>query len=528
MLRRVETLAVVVVLVVLAVLGVAISAAANARHAIEVRGNRLGPANTLAAGLLADYTDEETGVRGYLVTRDPSFLAPFRLAQERLPGRYAALSHQLRDEPELLAKLDRVRLDHDDWVRRIAEAEIAAGRRGDFAGAAGIERSGRGRVRFDVVRSSLADLQSGIQAARDEQSRRIRSAQSALLASLIAAVVLVLALTGAATLAVSRALIRPFNQVRRAVDAVAAGDLQTEVPSTGPREVAELGASVETMRARLVDSLADSRRAVEALTQQGPAVIALRDALTPTRTTSSGLIVVGRLDPAEGVLAGDWYDALDLPGGRVGLIVGDVSGHGPGPGVFALRLKHLLAAALATGMTPGMSVEWVVAQLGDTGEMFATAMVLVIDPVTGRIDYTNAGHPEAIVLRRDGSSAQTLEPTGPLLNRLLTSPGAWASRQLYLEPGDVLLAYTDGVVEARRGNEQLGTAGLCAQLELVRAKVGQLDPQRLIEEVFAHVARFASGPPGDDRTALAVARAPVESPTTPPGTVIGRSAMRSR
>ena len=211
----------------------------------------------------------------------------------------------------------------------------------------------------------------------------------------------------------------------------------------------------------------------------------------------------------------------------MGLIVGDVSGHGPGPGVFALRLKHLLAAALATGMTPGMSVEWVVAQLGDTGEMFATAVVLVVDPVTGRIDYTNAGHPEPIVLRGDGGSPLTLDPTGPMLSRILNSPGAWASRQLFLEPDDVLLVYTDGVVEARRGNEQLGTAGLCAQLEVVRARSGQPDPQRLLDEVFAHVSRYASGPAADDRTALAVARAPVDSDAMLPSRLTGQTTLRT-
>ena len=65
---------------------------------------------------------------------------------------------------------------------------------------------------------------------------------------------------------------------------------------------------------------------MEALTQQGPAVIALRDALAPTRSSAPGVVVEGRLDPAEGVLAGDWYDAIDLPGGRVGVVVGDVAG----------------------------------------------------------------------------------------------------------------------------------------------------------------------------------------------------------
>ncbi len=86
-----ETLAGVVVLVVVAVLGIAISAATDARHAIEKRGDRLGPANTATVELLAEYTDEETGVRGYIVTEDPSYLSPYRNAQTRLPDRYARL-----------------------------------------------------------------------------------------------------------------------------------------------------------------------------------------------------------------------------------------------------------------------------------------------------------------------------------------------------------------------------------------------------------------------------------------------------
>src|SRR3954452_14023883 len=94
--RRGGGLAVLVVLVVLAVLGIAITAAADARHSIEDRGNRLGPANAEAVTLLADFTDEETGVRGYIVTRDPSYLSPYRRAQERLPDQFRTVAGLLR------------------------------------------------------------------------------------------------------------------------------------------------------------------------------------------------------------------------------------------------------------------------------------------------------------------------------------------------------------------------------------------------------------------------------------------------
>src|ERR1700712_5415220 len=224
LLRRGETLAALVVLIVLTVLGIAISTATSARHATDKRGNRLGPANTQAVALLAGFTDEETGVRGYIVTQDPSYLAPYKAAQARLDAQFATARGLLRRDPALVAQLQQVRIDHDAWVRAAAEPEIAASERGDFAAAAGIERSGRGRVRFDIVRESLGQLQTGIAAARDRESRRISDAQDVLLGPLIAAVALVLTLTAAVTLAVSRALIRPFNRVLLAVDAVAAGN----------------------------------------------------------------------------------------------------------------------------------------------------------------------------------------------------------------------------------------------------------------------------------------------------------------
>ncbi|WP_311984702.1 SpoIIE family protein phosphatase [Parafrankia sp. CH37] len=66
------------------------------------------------------------------------------------------------------------------------------------------------------------------------------------------------------------------------------------------------------------------------------------------------------------------------------MVVGDVSGHGAVAGVFALRLKQLLDAALARGADPGPAIEWVVNSLGETDEMFATAIVAVVDPRPGR------------------------------------------------------------------------------------------------------------------------------------------------
>lgn len=73
----------------------------------------------------------------------------------------------------------------------------------------------------------------------------------------------------------------------------------------------------------------------------------------------------------------------------------DISGHGPVAGLFALKIKQLLAPALRLGMSPGDALRWVADQLGDTGDQFATCLVVEISPSSGHCRYANAGHPPA-------------------------------------------------------------------------------------------------------------------------------------
>ncbi|WP_242666723.1 SpoIIE family protein phosphatase, partial [Frankia casuarinae] len=236
-----------------------------------------------------------------------------------------------------------------------------------------------------------------------------------------------------------------IGALQRSVNAVAAGRYDTRIPSVGPKEIVELAADVETMRAQLVRLVRQNERSWEALAQQGPAVIALRDALTPSLLRARGLVLHGRVDPAEGELAGDWYDAFELPDGRVAVVVGDVSGHGAAAGVFALRLKQLLDAALSTEIDPGRALEWTVDNLGEIEEMFATAIIAVVDPRTGDLYYVNAGHPDALLLRRavpgnPGNMASAGESpvgevwVGELPHRQGTC-GRGASRRGILTPG---------------------------------------------------------------------------------------------
>ncbi|MCK9894992.1 SpoIIE family protein phosphatase [Frankia sp. AgB32] len=554
--RGIRVLTLIASMAILAMLLLAVVSGVRSQHAAGERGRHLDPAATTSALLLADFVNQESALRGYIVTKDVGFLTPFDASDRSIPVLDSRLDGLLDDFPDLHSRLTGVHTAYQAWRREVVEPELAAMARGDVAGATRVVRA-NARRDFDALRGQVARLAEQINVEQSAASNRVESAAVLLLSSLGSAVFVIFAVLVTITITSRRWLLRPIGALQRAVNAVAAGRYDTRIPSVGPAEIVALAADVETMRAQLVQLVRQNERSWEALAQQGPAVVALRDALTPPRLHARDLMLHGRVDPAQGELAGDWYDAVELPGGRVAVIVGDVSGHGAAAGVFALRLKQLLDAALSTGAGAARAVEWAVENLGETEEMFATAIILLVEARSGEVCYVNAGHPDGLLLRRTPGghplqalaparpdltragdarpdpapadpaageseprplvpdspratglatpSAQIvrLPPTGPLMSNLLAAPGAWEIHTFRLEPGDVLIAYTDGLVEARdRAGRQFGVHRLVAEILRDPGRT----PVALLDGAFEAVRRHAPGQQADDRTAIVLAR----------------------
>ncbi|MGH3665636.1 MAG: PP2C family protein-serine/threonine phosphatase, partial [Egibacteraceae bacterium] len=182
----------------------------------------------------------------------------------------------------------------------------------------------------------------------------------------------------------------------------------------------------------------------------------------------------------------------------VALCIMDVSGHGAVTGVFALQAKNLLLAALRQRLDPGEALGWLAATLGDTGDLFLTTVLVYLDPVSGHCRYANAGHPPPLVA--GGRRLRQLNPTGPLLGPM---PGTWLTETTDLAPGEVLVAYTDGVTEAR--NDRRAEFGTERLEPLVRGHA-VLGPQALVDACVDAVRDFSNGRIADDLTLLAVSR----------------------
>jgi len=318
-----------------------------------------------------------------------------------------------------------------------------------------------------------------------------------------------LLLVPAALHLVRRWVLRPLGHLSEQFDRVGRGDLQTPVALAGPPELAAVAASAETMRRRILDELADAVSAREALKQGQPLVEEVRGQLAAHELpVITGWSAAAALRPAEGLLAGDWYDVLPLQDGRYAVVVADVSGHGARAGIVAIQLKRLLEAALHLAPEPDLALAMAARVFSDEAERFASCVVAVVHPDSGVVTYANAGHPAPFVLRSDEGELRVvseLEATGPLLSWLhLDVPGAWGTRTVSMAPGSSLVVYTDGLTEARPtgSTDELGLEGVLRAL----AEVPRLTPEVIVDEALDVARRWSGGRARDDVTLVVLAR----------------------
>jgi serine phosphatase RsbU (regulator of sigma subunit) len=310
-----------------------------------------------------------------------------------------------------------------------------------------------------------------------------------------------LATTLVAAFLVRRWVTRPLDRVGRAVRSARAGKVGV-VPPHGPPEIADLARDVDNMRLQMNRALYDALRARETIEQSASVVLMLRSELaSDVEDLPDGWSVAAQLQPAEGIVAGDCYDVIELSPSSLGLVVVDISGHGAVSGILALRCKELLRAGLRNGLDPDEAVLWAAEQLGDLGdETFLTAFVGVVDLGSGGLRYANAGHPPALVC--SPAQARELEPTGPIVGPLV---GPWRTAFAGLERGDTLAIYTDGLVEVR--NEQQEEFGPERLSDLVR-EASRDEADAIAKRCIDEISSFAPGRLRDDVTVVLLRRSP--------------------
>lgn len=179
----------------------------------------------------------------------------------------------------------------------------------------------------------------------------------------------------------------------------------------------------------------------------------LQRSLIPELPDVPGVVIDGRYLPgsAEVEVGGDWYDAVPLPDGRLALVIGDVVGKGVAAAAHMGQLRNAVRAYLLEGFSPSEVITKLNRlSLSLTGTGFATVVCLHHDPSTGAVAWCRAGHPPPLVRRADGR-VEYLDGAGspPIA---VFDDATFSESADRLDPGDLLVLYTDGLVE-RRGEE---------------------------------------------------------------------------
>jgi serine phosphatase RsbU (regulator of sigma subunit) len=197
-------------------------------------------------------------------------------------------------------------------------------------------------------------------------------------------------------------------------------------------------------------------------------------------------------------VGGDFFDIFELEHNKVGIMIGDVSGKGLRAATITSLVKNTIRAYAYEEESPAAILARTnnAVKKSTPPSYFVTLFFGIFDLKTGGIVYCSAGHPPALLKKRDG--VELLSKNSPILGAFLDMK--------YLEgistvgPGDVLVLYTDGITEARHGREFFGEDRLVAFLNNLK----KISVKDTVQAIYDEVIRFTGGELFDDAVLLSV------------------------
>ncbi len=384
--------------------------------------------------------DEETGIRGFVITRDRAFLEPYTKSLEVWVDTSRAVRadlHRLGLPPDRVAAIDGL---HNRWVAVIARPLIADPNRSN---ALALEYRGKDlidRIRLEAIALRLDTERASVRADRD-LGRKIET--SLILAAAAIVTVLVIGFV------VMRGQLRSAQRLVK------------------------------------LNALYDREKSIASMLQDAylpKGLPALRDiAFDAAYVPASSVARVG----------GDWYDAFEMPDGRVLFSIGDVAGHGVEAAIVMGRVRQAILVAALQEADPGRVMARANATILLQETTMVTAVCGFIDPAKLEIVYATAGHPAPLLV---GESPPAFLPTdGVPLG--VTADAAYPSFLTRAKAGDLFVLYTDGVIEHDRDV-------LAGELRLSAVADGARGTDDVARAIYRGI--FDDEPPQDDVAILAI------------------------
>jgi phosphoserine phosphatase RsbU/P len=223
---------------------------------------------------------------------------------------------------------------------------------------------------------------------------------------------------------------------------------------------------------------------LRSLTEEMRAARQLQNSILPPVVPSLGKLAIAlRYSPMTAV-AGDFYDFLAVDHGRLGILVADVTGHGVPAALVASMVKIAVSMQAETAAEPEKVIGGLNSILCHQARgQYATAIYVYLDAITCAGRYCAAGHPPPLLWRRTTQSLQSLQEAGLLLG--VRSNEVYVGTGFELEPGDRLLVFTDGLLEAENMNgEVFGDVRLNSLLQAHQSLAAEEFADRLMSEVL--------------------------------------------
>jgi serine phosphatase RsbU (regulator of sigma subunit) len=323
-----------------------------------------------------------------------------------------------------------------------------------------------------------------------------------LLMSLTAALLFVYLVALAIAFVLVGSIVRNVNRLTRAARAVAHGDFSVRVNSRSRDQIGDLARSFDGM-AQSIQRLLQETARKEKIEAELAVARAIHDSFLPERGAAwKGFHATAHYEPAAAV-GGDYYDILPMPDGRTAVSIGDVSGHGLPTGLLAAGVR----ATLASFVELGVPAPEAFVRLGrrtararnPERRLYTTLAFFVYDDARRIGTLTNAGHPAPYRLTAGGLLERMELPALPI-GLLPDREIAYPSRDYRFEPGDRIVFFTDGVVEAANAAE---VPWGYERLEALLARDWTKTADEIIDAVLKDVAAFVGPTPlEDDRTLL--------------------------
>lgn len=361
---------------------------------------------------------------------------------------------------------------------------------------------------FVVVTSRILTLNRRLLATLGEYSKIYVFAFKAV-------AVIFLVLEGVALLIgvrLTRSITQTVDTLYDATERVKAGDLsyRTNLPSRD--QLTALGQAFDSMTVSVERLLRESQEKLRLESELEIAREVQRQLFPQAAPPVRGLTLYGVCKAARSV-SGDYYDFLKLAENRVALVLGDVSGKGISAALLMAAIQSALRAQFYDGFAPSgdssglpFSTAEVVGRLNlqlyenTPEEKYVTLFFAEYNAETRKLTYTNAGHLPPVLFR--GGEIHRLTAGGTVVG-LFSSP-RYEQAEIQLQPGDLLLAFTDGITEPENAyGEEFGEARV---LEVVRRSL-QIPPETLVEEIYRNVSDWTGSPELQDDMTVVLARA---------------------